>query len=218
MSRSSRDEVSTTTGSGRVRGSLLRRRSTSRPSTSGSFRSSSTTLGPSSRVRPAYAPVPNRKSSASAPSRTTWMRLATWCWAKACTASSTSSGLSSTSRISTGPSGTAAGSPPSLLAPTGVASFAHSEREGEGRAAVDGRLCPHAPAVAVHDALHDRQPDARPLVVLGAVQPLEDAEELVRVARVEAHPVVADEVDRLRAFVYARSYFDNRRLALPGVL
>src|ERR1051326_7221892 len=45
MSGSSRDEVSTTTGSERVRSSALSRRSTSRPSTLGSFKSSRTTRG-----------------------------------------------------------------------------------------------------------------------------------------------------------------------------
>ena len=42
-----------------------------------------------------------RNSSASAPSRTTWIWLARWCFWKAWSVSSTSLGLSSTSRIST---------------------------------------------------------------------------------------------------------------------
>src|SRR6266550_1240814 len=73
------------------------RRSTSRPSTLGSFRSSSTTSG--AMAWAPSPPVPKRSASASAPSRATrtsfWMLFL----ARARRVSASSSGLSSTSRI-----------------------------------------------------------------------------------------------------------------------
>lgn len=101
MSQSSRDEVSTTTGILLVRGSDLIRFSTSRPSTLGSFKSSRISLGLFSILRCAYAPVQKMKSSASAPSRTTSIRLLSLLPLKEWSANSLSLGLSSTNKIST---------------------------------------------------------------------------------------------------------------------
>src|SRR5262249_58856693 len=56
-------------------------------------------------------------------------------------------------------------------------------------------LGPDAPAVALHDARDDGEADARPLELVGRVQALERAEQLARVAAVEADPVVRDGVD-----------------------
>src|SRR5262249_38712501 len=111
-------------------------------------------------------------------------------------ANSTSFGLSSTSRISTRLSGIRA----------------TSEREVERRAVVHLGLGPHPATVSVHDALHDGQPDAGPLVVLGTMQALEDAEQLVRVPDVESYPVVLHEVHAF-AVLLARTDVDRRQLA-----
>ncbi len=53
-------------------------------------------------------------------------------------------------------------------------------RKEKGRALIDGRFCPHAPAVPRNDAMHQRQTDACPFVLLGAVQALEYAKEFGR--------------------------------------
>src|SRR5579872_4556796 len=161
MSRSSFDEVMITTGVDCVRGSALIRRSTSIPSTRGSLRSSSTILGPLWILRFAYRSVQNMNSSASAPSRTTCTQLAIWCVLNACSASFTSLGLSSTSRIST---------PLSVI----VSPFLESEiKRGTF---VGFGLGPDAAAVTMHDPLDDGQPDARPVVIFEPVKTLEDAE------------------------------------------
>src|SRR5919197_4334909 len=104
------------------------------------------------------------KSNASAPSRATCTRLARLCCLRLCSANSTSFGLSSMSRIST------------VRSAMGRLSFQREEKHG---AAVELRLSPDTPAVAVDDALHNRQADAGACIVLGTVQPLEHPKELV---------------------------------------
>src|SRR3989475_11996883 len=101
MSGCSAEDVNTTTGMVRVRSSPFRRRSTSRPSTLGRFRSSRITLGVTPMSRRALGALPKKKSIASAPSRQTKSWLARWRDVSARRVSSTSAGLSSTSRIST---------------------------------------------------------------------------------------------------------------------
>src|SRR6266545_4616667 len=101
MSGSSRDEVSTTTGSGRVRSSALRRRSTSSPSTFGSFKSRRITFGVTPKARRGCGCSPKKKSRASSPSRATNTWLARLRALRARSVSSASFGLSSTNRIST---------------------------------------------------------------------------------------------------------------------
>ena len=54
------------------------------------------------------------------------------------------------------------------------------------------------PGVLVEDALYGRQPNPGALEVLGAMQPLEHAEQLVGVLHAEADAVVADEDHRMR--------------------
>src|SRR2546422_3113944 len=101
MSGSSRDDVSTITGSARVRSSALRRRSTSRPATLGRLRSSRITFGAIPISCHGCEPSPKKKSKASAPSRATntWLaRLRAW---NARSVRAASFGSSSTSRIST---------------------------------------------------------------------------------------------------------------------
>ena len=75
--------------------------------------------------------------------------------------------------------------------------LARSESEVERRALVGLGVGPDAAAVAVDDPLHDGEADAGALIVLGPVQPLEDAEQLVGVAHVEADAVVLDEIGRI---------------------
>src|SRR5712692_3952464 len=99
MSSSSLEEVRTTTGISLVRGSARIRCSTSIPSSLGSFRSSRTTAGIAGGSRPAYLPVPKRKSIASWPSLAMATSLAMFAFLSARSVSSSSFGLSSTSRI-----------------------------------------------------------------------------------------------------------------------
>src|ERR1700738_4329927 len=105
-------------------------------------------------------PAPNRNSSASTPSRATWTEFARLAVLKAFSASFTSLGLSSTSRIS---------------ARWSVMIW-NSRREVECRALVNRRFGPDAPAVAMDDALHDRTPDAGAFEIIRALQPLDHAE------------------------------------------
>src|SRR5919201_3572561 len=121
------------------------------------------------------------KSSASAPSRATWTRLARLCCLRLCSANSTSFGLSSTSRIST--------------VWSGMGRLSCQRKKNRG-AAVGLCLGPDPPAVAVDDALHDRKAHSSAGIVLGPVQPLEHPKEFVGVAHVEAGAVVAHQVDR----------------------
>src|ERR1700719_3950657 len=101
-------------------------------------------------------------SSASAPSRTTWTLLARLWFLKACSASISSLGLSSTSRISM------------LFSGIDGTSF---KSEGKSGTPVDLDLRPDPAAVTVDDPLHDGQTNASTVVIDRAVQPLKDAEE-----------------------------------------
>jgi hypothetical protein len=47
-------------------------------------------------------------------------------------------------------------------------------------------------AVAVNDALNGREPNARPFELFSAMQPLEHAEQLMRVLHFEPCPIVSD--------------------------
>src|SRR6266702_4800904 len=99
MSSSSLEEVRITTGTSLVRGSARIRCSTSIPSSLGSLRSSRTTAGIASGSRPVCRPVPKRKSTASWPSLATTTLLAMFAFRSARSVSSSSFGLSSTSKI-----------------------------------------------------------------------------------------------------------------------
>src|SRR5258706_7725448 len=74
--------------------------------------------------------------------------------------------------------------------------------------------------MALHDALHDREPHSGSLELLVGVEALEDAEELVRVFHFEPRSVVPDEVGR-PAGVLPTAYFDGcggtASCELPGV-
>src|SRR5690349_15328097 len=157
-------------------------RSTSMPSTRGIFRSSRTRRGAPA-CRPAKRPSRSRKSSASCPSCSQTIWLATFCSFRPRIVSSASSGLSSTRRISTSSSSCMSG----LL----------GQREVERRALVGLAVGPDSPAVAYDDALHQSEPHAGAAEFAFAVQPLEHAKQLRLVARIEACAVVADVVDEL---------------------
>jgi hypothetical protein len=66
--------------------------------------------------------------------------------------------------------------------------------EGEARPVADAAVGPDSATLAAHDASDDGQADAR-AGKLGAVQALEDSEELPGVGHVEAHAVVAHVVN-----------------------
>src|SRR4051812_37144164 len=100
-------------------------------------------------------------------------------------ASSRSSGLSSTSSTRVGSSF--------------IVDLLGGQREVEGGADLELGVGPHAAAGAEDDAVGQRQPDAGALVLLGSVQSLKHAKKLVRIAHVEAGPVVSHEVRGLPA-------------------
>src|ERR1700730_17420380 len=178
-SRSSLEEVSTTTGIAQVRGSLLMRLRTSWPSSRGSFKSSRMSFGLAGIFWPASDAVPNRNSRASTPSRATCTVFARLAVLKACSVSLTSLGLSSTSRISA----------------RGSTMIWNLRCEVERRAPTDGCFNPDTPAVALDNALDDRQAHASAFEILRAMQSLEYAEQLVGILHVEASAIVADKED-----------------------
>src|SRR5438874_12336468 len=103
-------------------------------------------------------------------------------------------GLSSTSRISTSRSfiASVSGSSGAIIGHS-IMDLSVSQGEEERRAPIRRCFCPHTPAVPMHDPVDNGQPHAGAVVVLGAMQPLKHAEQLVGVAHVEAGPVVLDE-------------------------
>src|SRR6185295_4548468 len=88
-------------------------------------------------------------------------------------------------------------------------------REPERRAAIGRGFGPDFPAVALEDALHDRQPDAAALEFRLAMQALERAEQLRRVLHVEADAVVAHEVGLL---LHVPTDIHPRAVALARIL
>src|SRR6266851_4928171 len=179
-SRSSSDEVRMTTGRSRVPSSARMRCSTSIPLTLGSLRSSSTTAGSSFSAGPLPS-APNRMSSACAPSCATTTSLVMLWLLSARSVRATSSGLSSTSRIF-----------PGFTRASRPAASGPSQGEVERCPLVHGAFRPDSAAVPIDDAPDGGEADARTLEVGGGMQPLEHAEQLVRVFHVEASAVVPD--------------------------
>src|SRR5712691_1110090 len=128
------------------------------------------------------------------------MRFARLCLLRVWRVNSASFGLSSTRRISTTFS---------------VMSAVSAERKGKCRTLVESRLGPHPPAVAVDDPLYNRQADARPVVLVGAVQALKHPEEFSNVLHIKAYAVVLDKIDALAIDLVAAN-FDHRHLPLAG--
>src|SRR5688572_4661583 len=112
--------------------------------------------------------------------------------------SSASIELSSTSSIST--------------CSNGSMDFLPRQSEIERRALIGFAVGPHPPPMPRHDALHERETHAGAGELAGAVQPLEHAEELPLVARIETRSVVAHEEDML-LFVGDSADLDQRLLA-----
>src|SRR5262245_13618362 len=117
----------------------------------------------------------------------------------------TSSGLSSTNRMSFSCMG----------------SFPRrSHREVKGRALLDSGFRPDLTAVAVNDALHGGQPDARAREFLLAVEALKGPKQSRTVGHIEADTVIADEISQLTVS-FANPEFDARLRMLaskfPGI-
>src|SRR5262249_904598 len=139
-------------------------------------------------------------SSASTPSRATTTLLSTLFFLRARRVRTSSSGLSSTNRMSLSCMGR----------------FPHrSQREVKGRALLDSGFRPDLTAMAVNDALHGGQPDARAREILLAVQALKGPEQFRAVGHLEADAVIADEISQLTvSFTYPE--FDARLRMLAG--
>lgn len=76
------------------------------------------------------------------------------------------------------------------------------EREVESRSRIDGCFGPDAAAVAMNDALHGREADARAGKFCLAMQTLEWAEQLAGIAHVESGAVITDEIACAAPTVY----------------
>src|SRR5712692_563829 len=155
------------------------------PSTFGSFRSRKTTRGPLLTSRPRYFPRAKRKSSASSPSVTEVIEFARWFLRSARNVSSRSCGLSSTSRIST-----------SFIDQLRFLNFdlRHRQCEKEHRPFSRLPFRPYPPAVALDDALHDRQPHAAAFDLAIRMQPLKHSEDFFGVPHVEADPMIPNPI------------------------
>src|SRR5262245_37123825 len=91
------------------------------------------------------------------------------------------------------------------------------EREAEFRAAAERRLRPDPSAVAFDDAAHGREANAGAFELVLAMQALEYAEELARLAHVEADAVVPH-VDLPFPGHVLGADLDERLAARPGIL
>src|SRR5262249_17180997 len=161
------------------------------PSTLGSFKSSRTRRGGLLPARDSYAPRQKRNSSASSPSRTTWTFSLTFSLRKAWRVSSTSFGLSSTSKISVMHG--------FKRAPfrCRYAVLGSCESEIECRAGIQFGLRPDPAPVFMDDPLDGGEADAGPFEILLAVQPLKNAKQLIAELHAEAYAVVSHENGRL---------------------
>src|SRR4051812_40462292 len=178
------------------------------PSTLGSFRSSRIRRG-----NKCWGSRPNRKSSASCPSRATWILLLSFSLRRACKHSSTSSALSSTKRISTS---SCCGIKHLVL---GVLEFLGAGSDGgmaqskkECRTVIGSGVGPHCSTMLVNDAGDRGQPDTCPLELFAAMQSLEYAKKFVGESHLEANPVVTN-VDRNPLLRHTAAHFNARMLA-----
>src|SRR5579863_9167801 len=137
-------------------------------------------------LRCAYGPRQNRKSKACSPSRATSTWFARPPLRKACIPSSRSSGLSSTSRIST-----CSCPMRHLWRNTLAVTLFFSYREIKHRTLADFCLRPGMATMLLHDALHGRQTYPGSWKIFWEVQPLENSEKLVGVLHTETDSVVA---------------------------
>src|SRR5438552_9252638 len=154
-------------------------RSTSWPSSFGRRMSSRIRPGRGGGTGPPYCPRCSRKSTASWPSFTQKIWFSTLPSRNVRMVKAAWSALSSTSRMSVGLRFSMAISPALAARPDEV----------HGRSLAARGLDPDPPARALHDLLHDRQPDPRP-GRLDVGEPLEQLEDLLVVRGVDADPVV----------------------------
>src|SRR5688572_19133643 len=209
MSSSAWDDVSMTTGMCLRSGSLLMSSSTSRPSRRGRLRSSKIRSGVGTLPK---TPSCRRNRIASSPSLARCMLLRTLLIDSASRVSRASPGLSSTSRISIG-----------FMAALTSVLFAcgrhHHVRDGEEehRALVRDRLDTDAAAVPLDDLAAEGQSDARALVFLTRVQPLEHLEDPLEVLRLDPDTVVGHRELPRRSFA-RRLDVHNRRVVRPAEL
>src|SRR5687767_1894929 len=132
-----------------------------------------------------------RKRSAASPSSTSesWWRILVRCSASLIIIAST--GLSSTSSISTGCDG------PGMLPP--LLRLGRVQGKQESRAFTLLGLDPDPAVVALHDLLADRQPEPAAGIAPAAVQPLEQLEHLLEIDGVDPDAVVGHGESPLRA-------------------
>ncbi len=151
-------------------------RSTSRPVTFGSFKSSIITRGPLSIERFEYRPWQKTKSNACSPSVTWTMLLASFCLRSARIVNSASAGSSSTRSISTS------------LNSSVIILYSSRQCEVERRTPSDLSLGPDTATVPVDDSLHDSQSDAGTFKFVPGMQPLEHSKQLVHIFRDRTPP------------------------------
>src|SRR5688500_3637109 len=178
MSCSALELVSTITGTGFRAGSSLMTESTSRPSTFGRLRSSSTSAGSS---WPAAARA-FRMSIACSPSAAMMRWLRSFASSNAARVRATSPGLSSTSRMSRS----------MLFAAVVAMGLRLRRRQGEMEGGTEARGGIHrdgAP-VPLHDSLAEAQADAVAGEAVAGVKPLEDHEDAILVFPLDADAVV----------------------------
>src|SRR3990167_6596164 len=72
------------------------------------------------------------------------------------------------------------------------------ESDEEGAALTGSGCGPHPPAMLLHHEFHNGEADAGAFVLAGTVEPLEETEDFVGLAGIEADAVVADPENVLR--------------------
>src|SRR5215831_4899288 len=164
MSIDSLEDVSTTIGSRFSPGCERIHPSTSSPERRGSLRSSNTSTGNGYASRSANGLSPDRYATASSPFDTVRTGFRMRAFPNARWIRRTSFGSSSTTRITW----------PEL---TSVLARSRLELDPEPAAVTGIRFDPHLASHALHRLAHDREPDARPRVVIIGMQPLEHAKD-----------------------------------------
>src|SRR3954462_10679286 len=191
MSSSAFDVVRTTIGMCRRFGSDLISFRASRPSLRGMFRSSRIRPGVGALPSSANCPWRRRYSRSSSPFSTKRRSLASRLSFRASWASMRSSASSSASRIVMG-LGDGRGVVSGIERISGLLGMGRGKRDDERRALAGAAGGGDRAAVALDDLTADGEADASPLVLVAAVQALEDVKDAVEVLLLEADPVVGD--------------------------
>src|ERR1700693_610678 len=151
------------------------------------------------------------------------MRLASLSFRSACRASSRSSGLSSTSRISTALESICSSSNLShssffdYRSVCGARVFQPFQGEIKRRTLVDFRIDPDAAAVLLDDALHRGQPYPGAFKVFGTMKPLEHAKKLIGILHAETHTVITNKY-RAAPVVLTLAHLNDGALPRSGEL